>query len=104
MAHIPLGDLIDLQANIHQPWLRAWDWLCAETTPYKSKERWELADECKAFWVLLFGIVIQFETCGGTSALIGQLACRKMTFWTFLVIVWPHRLILPRNTVFIVFL
>jgi len=40
---------IDLQANIRQPWLRARDWLCAETKAYKSTERQELAEECKAF-------------------------------------------------------
>jgi hypothetical protein len=40
---------IDLQANICQPWLRARDWLCAETKAYKSTERQELAEECKAF-------------------------------------------------------
>ena len=40
---------IDLQANIHQPWLRAQDWLCAKTKAYKSTERQELAEECKAF-------------------------------------------------------
>src|SRR5882762_2311323 len=68
------------------------------TNPQRGRN---LQRNVKHFWVLFLGIVIQFETCGGTSALIGQLAHSRMTL-TFLVIVSPHRLILLRNTVFII--
>jgi len=46
------------------------------TNPRRGRN---LQRNVKHFWVLFLGIVIQFETCGGTSALIRQLACSRMT-------------------------